>query len=135
MGIMAVILGILAALCALLATFLFGTAGGVIAGVLGAVAIVLGILKKKKDGQGGLSGIVIGVLSVILAFSLTGTWSGAFSGLHEKALEYKPDGLWAQVSENTNGGLMCIVSKLPADEATMNALVEEMNELNKLAGN
>ena len=132
MGIVAVILGLLAVACALLATFLFGITGGVVAGVLGAVAIVLGILKRKKDKRGGISGIVIGVISIIMALSLTGVWSNMFTELHNKAVEYKPDGLWAKASENTNGGMMGIIKNLPTDEASLNALVEEMNELNKI---
>ena len=132
MGILGVILGIAAVVCALLGTFLFGTTGAIIAAVLAAAAIVLSFLKRKKDGKGGIVGIVIGVLAVILAFSMNSTWSNAFKELHKKAVEYKPDGLWAQVSEDTNNGLMGIIKNLPTDEATMNALVDEMNELNKL---
>lgn len=132
MGILGVILGIAAVVCSLLGTFLFGTTGAIIAAVLAAAAIVLAFLKRKKDGKGGIVGIVIGVLAVILAFSMSSTWSNAFMELHKKAVEYKPDGLWAQVSEDTNNGLMGIIKNLPTDEATMNALVDEMNELNKL---
>ncbi len=132
MGILAVILGILAVVCAAFATFLFGTVGGLIAGVLGAGAVVLGILKRKKDGKGGIGGVVIGVLSIVLALSLTGTWSRAFTELREKALANKPDSLWAQAAEDTSGGMMGIIKNLPQDEASMNALIEEMNELNKL---
>ena len=135
MGILAVILGLLAVACSFLVTALFGTTGGIIAGVLAAVAIVLGILKRKKDGKGGIPAIVIGALAVILAFSMTSMWSNAFKELHQKAVELKPDGLWAQASENTNGGLMGIISQLPTDEASLNAFVEEMNELNKLTEN
>ena len=40
--------------------------------------------------------------------------------------------MWAQASEDTSGGLMGIISKLPKDEASLNALMEEMNELNKI---
>ena len=134
MGILAVILGILAVVCAALATFLFGTAGGILAAVLGAAAIVLGILKRKKDGKGGIGAIVIGALSIILALMLAGTWSNAFTELHKKALEYKPDGLWAQATEVTGGGIMGIINHLPKDEASLNALVEEMNELNAITG-
>lgn len=132
MGIAGVLLGIVAAICALLATFLFGTAGGVAAGVLGIVAIVLGFLKHRRDRKGGVAAIVVGALSILLAFSLTSTWSSMFAKLHNKALELKPDGLWAQVSADTNGGIMGVIKNLPQDEATMNALVEEMDELNKL---
>ena len=132
MGILAVILGLLAIACAFLATFLFGTMGGIIAGVMGLIAIVLGLLKRRKDQKGGIPGVVIGLISIILAISLTGAWSNMFSQMREKAHEYKPDGLWAQVVEDTSGGLAGILSKLPKDEATMNALVEEMNELTKI---
>ena len=127
MGILAAVLGILAIVCAVFATFLFGATGGIIAGVLA-------VLKRKKDGKGGIAAIVIGGLAIIMAIGLAGTWSNVFSELHRKAVEYKPDGLWAQASENTNGGIMGIISKLPMDEASMDALVEEMNELNELSG-
>jgi len=53
MGILGVILGIAAVVCALLGTFLFGTTGAIIAAVLAAAAIVLAFLKRKKDGKGG----------------------------------------------------------------------------------
>ena len=48
MGILAVVLGILGVVCSLIATFLFGTVGGVISGALGAAAVVLSCLKKKN---------------------------------------------------------------------------------------
>jgi len=132
MGILAVILSLLAVACALLATMLFGTTGGIIAGVLAAVAIALGVYKRIKDKKGGIAAIVIGAIAVVLAFSMTNVTTTMFKTLHEKALQYKPDGLWAQVSENTTGGFMGIVKNLPQDEATLNALVDEMNELNKI---
>ena len=131
MGILAIVLGILAIVCAFLATFLFGTTGAIIAAVLAVAAVVLAFLKRKKDGKGGIAAIVIAVLAVILAFSLSSVWSRTFTELHKKALEVKPDGLWAQVSEKTDGGLMGLISGMPTDEASMNKLVEEMNELNK----
>lgn len=133
MGILAAILGIIAVLVALLATFLFGNAGLIIALVLAAVAIVLAVLKRKKDGKGGIVAIVICALAVILAFVMNSSWSKTFKAIREKALEYKPDSLWAQVSEDTSGGLMGIIKRIPQDDATLNALVQEMTDLNKLA--
>jgi len=132
MGILGVILGILAVVCAVLATFLFGAEGGIVTAVLAVAAIALGILKRRKDRKGGIAAIVIAVLAVIMAFGLTNTWSNVFKQLRDKAVEYKPDGLWAQASEEVNHGLMGIIGKLPKDEASLNALMEEMNELNKL---
>lgn len=132
MGVLSVILGILAILCALLATFLLGTTGCIIACVVAAAAIVLAFLKRNKDGKGGMAGIVIGVLAVIMAFSVNNAWSKMFTELHKKALEYKPDGLWAQATGNTTDGLMGIIKNLPTDEASVNALVDELNELNAM---
>ncbi|MBQ8136695.1 MAG: hypothetical protein IJ174_04600, partial [Clostridia bacterium] len=82
--------------------------------------------------KGGIAGIVIGVIAIILAISMTGTWSNAFKLLHEKAVEYMPDGIWAKVSEDTTHGLVGIINKLPTDDASLNALVEEMNKLNAI---
>lgn len=132
MGIIAVILGILAVACAALATFLFGVTGGIVAGVIGACAIGLAIFKRIKTGKGGIGAIAIGLIAIILAFSLTSMWSNVFTELHDKAVEYKPDGLWAQVSENTDGGIMGIIARIPNDEASLNTLLEEMNDLNAI---
>ena len=131
MGILAVLIGIAAVACAFLATLLYGTVGGIVAGVLGAIAIALAILKRKKAGRGGIAGIIIGALAIILAFSMTSTWSNMFTELHNKAKEFKPDGLWAQVTEDTKSGFMGIIKKIPEDEASINAFIDEMNELNK----
>ncbi len=132
MGVAAVILGIVAAALGFFATFLFGTVGGIVAGVFAVLAIVLGILKKKKEGKGGIAGIVIGAVALVLTISLTAFWSGAFKEMHKKAVQYKPDGLWAKVTEKTDGGMMGIIRQLPTDEASINALLQEMEELNKL---
>ena len=131
MGIFAVILGILALLCGLLGTMLFGSVGMIISLVLAAVAIVLALLKRKKDGKGGIPGIVICVIAIVTAVASNNTWSKAFTEIRKKALEYKPDSIWAQASEDVSHGLMGIIKNLPQDEASLNALVEEMNELNK----
>ncbi|MBQ8073042.1 MAG: hypothetical protein IJ231_04665 [Clostridia bacterium] len=132
MGILAVVLAILAAVCAFLATLLFGTTGGIIAAVIAVVAIALAVLKRIKTQKGGIAAIVISVLAIILAISMTSVTSTMFKTLHEKAVEYIPDGLWAKVSEETNGGFMGLVKNMPSDEATLNALVDEMNELNRI---
>ena len=132
MGVAAVILSIVAAALGFFATFLFGTVGGIVAGVFAVLAIVLGILKRKKDGKGGIAGIVIGAVALVLTISLTAFWSGAFKEMHNKAMQYKPDGLWAKVTEKTDGGMMGIIKQLPTDEASINALLQEMEELTKL---
>ena len=133
MGIISVILGLLAAACGVAATFMFGTAGAIVAGVLAVIAIILGIVKRKRDGKGGIPAVVISVLAIVLTIAMTGLWSNTFSALHEKAVKVKPDGLWAKATENNNGGLYGIISQLPSDESSVNALMDEMNELNNMA--
>ena len=96
------------------------------------LAISLGILKRRKEQKGGIAAIVNAVLAVIMALGLNSLWSNVFKEVHNKAVECKPDGLWAQASEDTNSGLVSIIKKLSRDEANVNALVEELNELDKL---
>ena len=132
MGILSGILAILAVVCAFLATMLFGTTGGVITLIVAAVAIALALFKRVKTKKGGIAGIAISVLAVVLAFSMTSAWSNMYKELHNKAVELKPDGLWAQASEDTKNGLVSIIKKLPRDEASVKALVEELNELDKI---
>ena len=132
MGILGVIIGILAVVAAVLATFLFGSTGAIITVILAVIAIALGIVKRVKTRKGGIAAIVIAVLAVVLSFGLANNWSNVFKELHNKAVELMPDGMWAQASEDTGHGIMGIIGKLPKDEASLNKLVEEMNELNKL---
>ena len=132
MGILSVILAIVAVAIALLGPLLLGVTGGTIAAILAIVAIALAVFKRIKSKKGGIAGIVIGAIAVILSFSMTKVTSTMFTELHNKAIQYKPDGLWAQVSEDTNHGMMGIINNLPTDDATLNALVDEMNELNKV---
>lgn len=131
--ILAVTLSILAVVCALIATFLFGTTGAVIASVLGAAAIVLGVIMRIRTGtkKTGIA-IVFGVLAIVLAVSVSARLSDAFTTLRNKALEYKPDGIWAQVSTDTTHGVMGIISHFPKTEDAMNAMVAEIDELTRI---
>lgn len=135
MGILAVVLAILALACAVIATLFFGSTGVIISAVVAAVAIILAILRRMKAGKGGITAIVISVLAVVLAFGLSGLWSGVYKELHKTAVEVKPDGLWAQISEDTDHGFMGIMRSLPKDmdeETIQRLLVDEANELSKL---
>lgn len=114
---------------------MFGTIGGIAAGVLAAAAVVLGILKRKKDRKGGIASIVIGALAIILTVVMMDVSSNIFKILHEKAVELKPDGLWAQVSEDVHGGMMELAGRLPKDQAGLDALLKEMQELEQMSGN
>ena len=132
MGVIAVIFALLALVAAVMGTFLVGNAGAVIAAVLGVVAVALGAFKRIRSRKGGIAPILIAMIAVIVAFSMAGSFSTTFRKLHEKALEVKPDGLWAQVSVDTNGGLFGVAKSFAQDEATMNQFIQEMNELSQM---
>ena len=133
MGIFGVILGIIAILSGLLATFIFGTTGLIITLVLAAAAIALGIIKRVRTKKGGIPAIVIGVLALLIGFGANNFWGTMFQSLHDRAVEYMPDSLWAEVSEDYTHGVMGIVSNLPTDEASLNKIIDEMNQLTKLS--
>ena len=69
MSVLGVVLGMIAALGALLAA-LFGIIGGIPAAVLGLLAILLGFLARKKSRK-GIPAIIIGVIAVVLAVAMT----------------------------------------------------------------
>ena len=120
---------------AVVATLAFGTYGAICAGVLAVLAILFGILKRRKAQKGGIFPIVLAVLAIILTLVMNSFWSGMFTEMHEKAMKYKPDGLWAAATEDTKSGLVGILSQMPQDEAGVNALIDEMNELNQIEEN
>ena len=130
MGVAALILAILAIPVAFLSTLLFGTTGIIITVVLAVLGGLLGVLKRRRDKKGGIAAIIIAVVAIILAISMASVWNAAFTELHKRAVESKPDGLWAQVSEDTSHGIFGILSNIPTDKASLDKLVEEMNELN-----
>ena len=132
MGILAVILAILAVLCAAMGTLLLGIGGVILAVLLAIAAIVLAIMKRRKDNNGGIPAILIAALAIIMAFGMNSTWKSFYQGMHEKAVEYLPDGMIAQLSEDTRFGLLGFLSDLPRDEGSISALVEEFNELTYL---
>ena len=132
MGILAVILSIIALLCGILLTFMLGTTGLIITLVLAAAAIVLAIVKRTRDKKGGIPAIVIGILAILIGFGVNAFWGTVFESLHERAEEYMPNGLWAQVSEDYTHGVMGIIKNMPQDEADLNKVLEEMNQLAKM---
>ena len=91
MGILAVLLAIIALLCGLLATLMFGTTGFIITLVLALAAIALGILKRVKAKKGGIPAIVIAVIAILIGFGVSNLWSSIFHTLHDRAVEYMPD--------------------------------------------
>ncbi|MBQ6230214.1 MAG: hypothetical protein IJJ74_03750 [Eubacterium sp.] len=81
---MAVVVGIIGIIVALVGGILFGIIGGIAGVCLGILAIVLGCLKKKK-GEGGSAGIVSGIAAIIMGVVLAFVFFGLANNIEERA--------------------------------------------------
>jgi Flp pilus assembly protein protease CpaA len=125
------VLGILLALLgigiALLFTFLTGVIGGGIALLLGVLAVVLGV-KARKGGK-GIGAIVLGVIAIVLALLMTFSSIATFSAMRSEAEKAKPGSLIAKYTDKPYLGVVGILMNLPTDEASVEELMNEINEL------
>lgn len=129
--VLGIVLAILAILIALFMTLLTGVIGGGIALVLGVLAIVIGILGKKKGGK-GVGAIVLGVIAVVMAIAMTLSSVNMLKALKVTAEKAKPGALIAQYCDDPYFGLAGIVAKMPKDQAGMEELMKELEELQAL---
>ena len=95
------------------AAILFGVYGAAAAVLLGAVALILGI-RARQHGR-GTGAIVAGVLSVIVAVTITVMVIGTIGVLHEQALKMENAPLVAQCMDAPQTGLVGVVMRVPAD--------------------
>ena len=130
--VLGIVLGFLGIAAAILLTFATGVIGGGIALLLGVIGIILGISTKKKGGK-GIGSIVVGVICVIMAVVLTFTTVAAMAGLRDRAKELKPDSLFAQYATNPFMGAIGIFLNMPQDQASVEALQQELQELQELS--
>ena len=130
--VLGIVLGFLGIAAAILLTFATGVIGGGIALLLGLIGMILGISAKKKGGK-GVGAIVVGVICVIMAVVLTFTTVAGMAGLRDKARELKPDSIFAKYAENPYMGAIGIFLNMPQDEASMEALQQELQELQALS--
>ena len=126
--ILAAVLGILGIAAALLLCFFTGMIGGVIAGVLGLAALLIGIVGKKNGGK-GVGGIITGVLAILLAVILTVTSIATFRELQIKAEESGTAPLVAKYFDDPTLGLIGAAMKIPQDEGTLQELTDQFNSL------
>lgn len=134
--VLGIVLGIIGLLLAIPCTLLFGLIGGIVAGVLGLIAILLGVLARSKGGK-GVGAIVTGILAVVLAVVMTSTSIGLVKTLQDIAKDHAD--VAPHVSKyigeaNPNMGFVGVVFNIPQDEASLQEILDELNELNKLDG-
>ena len=104
--------------------------------IKGLIAILLGVLARSKGGK-GVGAIVTGILAVVLAVVMTSTSIGLVKTLQDIAKDHAD--VAPHVSKyigeaNPNMGFVGVVFNIPQDEASLQEILDELNELNKLDG-
>lgn len=125
--VLGILLGLLGIGAALLLTFITGVIGGGIALLLGVLAVVLGV-KARKGGK-GIGAIVIGAIAILLAGTMTFSSIATFTTLRSEAEKAKPGSLIAKYCDKPYLGVVGILASLPQDEASLEQLMNEINEL------
>jgi len=142
MVVCAVILGILGLIASVVATAILGWMGGAVAIVLGAAAIILGLLGRKKKGKGGFGPVVVGVVAVVMSIFMITSVSSMMTTLKDNLLkELNKDGSkYATVSKyaekaDTNTGFVGFISSMAGNvtEEDKDAFEEEIKTLADLA--
>ena len=140
MGILGVILGVLAFILALIATLVFGWMGGVAAIVVGAIAVVLGLQARKKNGK-GRGAVVSGAISCVLAIVMVFSTASMMKTMKEKLLaEVNKEGSrFATVAKyveqaDTNTGFVGFVASMAGkvSDEDKDAFEEEVKNLSDL---
>ena len=135
MGILGVVLAILGLVVAFFGPILFGDIAAIIAIALGVLAGVLGILKRKKDGKGGIAAIVIGILAIILAVTMMTSTQNLMKGLKDEMVKasgdkYKIARKYASEAD-TNSGIFGLITSMinKAPEEERDQLQKELSDV------
>ncbi len=127
--VLAVVLGILGILIALFATLLTGIIGGIVAGVLGIAALLIGFFGKKNGGK-GIGGIVTGALAIILAIAMTVSSVRVYQTMKDKAAEYADEfPLVVKTLDNPSLGMIGMLTNMPKDESSSQELIDQFNKI------
>ena len=129
--ILAVVLGAIGIIIALLLTLFFGVIAGAVALLLGVIAILLGLSARKQGGR-GLGGIIAGGLAAVLAIVMTVSSINAFEMVKKEAAKYNDVApLVVKSLDNTYLGIMGMFINMPKDEGSLQELVDQYNLLDK----
>ncbi|MCR5586236.1 MAG: hypothetical protein K6F77_01740 [Lachnospiraceae bacterium] len=126
--VLAILLGILGILISLVLCIVLGVPGGVVSGVLGLLAIIIGASAKPKKGIGG---IVTGVIAIILALVMTGASVAMISLLHSNAEKSGNAPHVLKYTEKTTNGIYGIFSAATKDNFSTDDLQKELQTVTK----
>ena len=141
MGVCGVILGILGLIAALVATLCFGWIGGAVAILLGAIALALGLLKRKKSGNGGIGAVILGAIAIVVAAAIIPATHSTMMTLKTNLLKEidKQESKYATVAKyvgdaDTNVGFIGFITSMAGKvtEEDRAAFEEEIKDLSKL---
>ncbi len=120
--VLGVVVGIVGIMAALLLSMLTGVIGGAVAGILGLIALLLGVFAIKGGKKlGGIVSILAGVMAVILAVTMTLGTISVLDDAKKKAQNNPDTPMMAKYLDNTSLGLMGILLKIPKNEGEANA--------------
>ena len=127
--ILGIVLAIIGIIIVLLLGFLLGAIAGGIALLLGIIAVLLGISARKQGAGGkGITAIVFGVIAIVTAVAMTLGTASLMKELKQQATEKNLK--IAQYMDKPYLGVMGILTGLPQDEASINEIFEQLNQLN-----
>ncbi len=121
------ILGLLGIAAALLLVIMTGVIGAAIAGVLGLIALILGIGARK--GGKGMGAIVTGILAILLALGICAGTTKLMTLLRDEAVKTGKAPLVEKFMEKPYLGFLGMVINLPTEEADIDELVDQLKAL------
>lgn len=125
-----IVLGILGILFGLTLPLLCGLIGGGIGLLLGVGAILLGVFAANSGKK--TAAIILGGLAILISIFLCLTSVNLMKELKVKAEESGVAPIFSKYATNPYMGLFGILSGMPQDEASINQIMEEFDQLNKL---
>ena len=130
--VLAIILGLLSTLIGIFAVVFFGRIPLIAALVLGAAAIILGILTRMQSGKRGIGGIVWGIIGIVAACGSLTILSSVQSKVTPYVEDYPLTGKY--FSDITSKGFLGVLIEASADvteedEETQKKISEELERI------
>ncbi len=129
--VLGIVLGILGILIGIVTPLVFGLIGGGIGLLLGIGAVLLGIFASASGKR--TAAIILGALAILASIIMSVTSVNIMKELRVKAQESGIAPTIAEFCTNPYMGLIGVVTSMPQDEASLNKVMDEFNQLNNLA--
>ena len=132
-----IVLGICGIAVALLTTLLFGVIAGAVAGVLGIIALLLGVSARRRSSR-GMGAIVSGVLALVLAVTLSFSTVGMMNYVRDTAAASGVAPNLAKHLGNPYFGMTGVVTSIMDEHNDTDAIAiihSELDALNNYASN